>query len=84
MTSITRVPLTAHSCPRQNEGFPMLALLPSMPSLPEIDSTIEIVAVSSTAALIIAGVIAFIYGTIHALTNGPDESQPSADLRDRF
>lgn len=57
-----------------------------LPSLPAIDSTIEIVAVSATGALLIAGVVAFIFGTICALMDGGSAGQPkpSADLSDRF
>ena len=61
-------------------------MFPSFPGLPDIDSTIEIVAVSATGALLIAGVIAFIFGTIRALTDGSSTGQPksASDLGDRF
>jgi hypothetical protein len=57
-----------------------------LPSLPEIDSTLEIVAVSATGALVIAGIIAFIFGTIRALLDGgtTDQPTPAIDLTDRF
>jgi len=57
-----------------------------LPSLPEIDSIIEIVAVSATGALLIAGIIAFIFGTIRALmdTGRAPKPKPSAGPGDRF
>lgn len=58
-----------------------------LPSLPEIDSTIEIVAVSASGALLIAGVLAFIFGTIRALMDGSSHTSqpnPAGDPRDRF
>jgi hypothetical protein len=51
-----------------------------MPGLPQIDSTLEIVAISATGALIVAGILAFIAGTIRALTD--NSSTPKQDVRD--
>jgi hypothetical protein len=62
--------------------------LPGLPGLPEINTTIEIVAVSSTGALLIAGVLAFIFGTIRALMDGspsqPHQPKAASNPHNRF